>query len=166
MDIDAYWLQRRLSRHFPDAMLSQAKSSEVMKALAEAADDRDLENRLVLLLGYDCFDFVKVLNKYRYTILYCTKLASSQSENERMSIREEMSRQPHLQKILAQLETGKGDEEMSQQSEAPRKRQKTETETIEGGGQVTGSRKVLALDELPPRTPPPNYRYHLMESPF
>ncbi|XP_045541112.1 putative U5 small nuclear ribonucleoprotein 200 kDa helicase [Papilio machaon] len=148
MDIDAYWLQRRLSRHFPDAMLSQAKSSEVMKALAEAADDRDLENRLVLLLGYDCFDFVKVLNKYRYTILYCTKLASSQSENERMSIREEMSRQPHLQKILAQLETGKGDEEMAQQSEAPRKRQKTETETTEGGGQVSGSRKVLALDEL------------------
>lgn len=67
MDIDAYWLQRRLSRHFPDAMVSQAKSSEVLLALADAADDRDLENRLVLLLGYDCFEFVKLLNKYRYT---------------------------------------------------------------------------------------------------
>ncbi|XP_028042040.1 putative U5 small nuclear ribonucleoprotein 200 kDa helicase, partial [Bombyx mandarina] len=112
MDIDAYWLQRRLSRHFPDAMLSQAKSTDVLKALAEAADDRDLENRLVLLLGYDCFDFVKILNKYRFMILYCTKLASSQSESERVSIREEMSRQPHLQKILAQLETGNGDDEV------------------------------------------------------
>lgn len=67
MDIDAYWLQRRLSRHFPDAMLSQAKSVEVLTALGDAADDRDLENRLVLLLGYDCFEFVKLLNKYRYT---------------------------------------------------------------------------------------------------
>ncbi|CAK1554439.1 unnamed protein product [Leptosia nina] len=147
MDIDAYWLQRRLSRHFPDAMLSQAKSSEVLQALAEASDDRDLENRLVLLLGYDCFDFVKVLNKYRYMILYCTKLASSQSESERSSIREEMSKQTHLQKILAQLETGKGDEEMTEQSEQPRKRQKT-TDQGNTAGQVTGSRKMLQLEEL------------------
>ncbi|XP_038221111.1 putative U5 small nuclear ribonucleoprotein 200 kDa helicase [Zerene cesonia] len=147
MDIDAYWLQRRLSRHFPDAMLSQAKSSEVLQALAEASDDRDLENRLVLLLGYDCFDFVKILNKNRYMILYCTKLASSQSDSERAAIRDEMSKQPHLQKILAQLETGKGDEEMKEQSEQPRKRQKT-TEQSNWGGQVAGSRKVLQLEEL------------------
>ncbi|XP_050559802.1 putative U5 small nuclear ribonucleoprotein 200 kDa helicase [Spodoptera frugiperda] len=149
MDIDAYWLQRRLSRHFPDAMVSQAKSSEVLTALGEAADDRDLENRLVLLLGYDCFEFVKLLNKYRYTVLYCTKLASSQSESERAAIREEMSKQPHLQKILAQLETGKGDDETSQQSsEAPRKRHKSDPETTSSTGQVTGSRKVLQLEEL------------------
>ncbi|XP_045506046.1 putative U5 small nuclear ribonucleoprotein 200 kDa helicase isoform X2 [Colias croceus] len=147
MDIDAYWLQRRLSRHFPDAMLSQAKSSEVLQALAEASDDRDLENRLVLLLGYDCFDFVKILNKYRYMILYCTKLASSQSESERASIRDEMSKQAHLQKILAQLETGKGDEEMKEQSEQPRKRQKT-SDQANWGGQVAGNRKVLQLEEL------------------
>ncbi|KAL0808656.1 hypothetical protein ABMA28_013091 [Loxostege sticticalis] len=155
MDIDAYWLQRRLSRHFPDAMVSQGKSSEVLKALAEAADERDLENRLVLLLGYDCFSFVKLLNKYRYTILYCTKLASSQSESERAAIREEMSKQPHLQKILAQLETGKGDDEMTgTQSEVPRKRHKSDVEPETsadpafGGGQVAGSRKVLPLEEL------------------
>ncbi|XP_053622297.1 U5 small nuclear ribonucleoprotein 200 kDa helicase [Plodia interpunctella] len=146
MDIDAYWLQRRLSRHFPDAMVSQAKASEVLKALAEAADDRDLENRLVLLLGYDCFEFVKTLNKHRHTILYCIRLASAQSDNERASIRDEMSRQPHLQKILAQLETGKGDDDNAQQSEAPRKRHKSEVES--GLGQVTGSRTVLQLEDL------------------
>ncbi|XP_049883156.1 putative U5 small nuclear ribonucleoprotein 200 kDa helicase [Pectinophora gossypiella] len=148
MDIDAYWLQRRLSRHFPDAMLSQAKASEVLKALADAADDRDLENRLVLLLGYDCFEFVKVLNKYRYTILYCIKLASAQSDGERQSIRDEMSRQPHLQKILAQLETGKGDDETATQSEAPRKRHKSEAEVGAAGGQVGGARRVVQLGDL------------------
>ncbi|KAF9411851.1 hypothetical protein HW555_009456 [Spodoptera exigua] len=117
MDIDAYWLQRRLSRHFPDAMVSQAKSSEVLTALGEAADDRDLENRL--------------------------------SESERAAIREEMSKQPHLQKILAQLETGKGDDETSlQSSEAPRKRHKTDPESTSSTGQVTGNRKVLQLEEL------------------
>ncbi|XP_063632307.1 U5 small nuclear ribonucleoprotein 200 kDa helicase [Cydia splendana] len=145
MDIDAYWLQRRLSRHFPDAMLSQAKSSEVLKALDDAADDRDLENRLVLMLGYDCFEFVKILTKYRYTVLYCTKLASSQSESERQALRDEMSRQPHLMKILAQLETGKGDDESAQQSEAPRKRHKAEAA---GSGQAAGNRQMLQLEEL------------------
>lgn len=145
MDIDAYWLQRRLSRHFPDAMLSQAKSSEVLKALDDAADDRDLENRLVLMLGYDCFEFVKILTKYRYTVLYCTKLASAQSESERQALRDEMSRQPHLMKILAQLETGKGDDESAQQSEAPRKRHKAEAA---GSGQAAGNRQMLQLEEL------------------
>ncbi|XP_048003797.1 putative U5 small nuclear ribonucleoprotein 200 kDa helicase [Leguminivora glycinivorella] len=146
MDIDAYWLQRRLSRHFPDAMLSQAKSSEVLKALDDAADDRDLENRLVLMLGYDCFEFVKILTKYRYTVLYCTKLASSQSESERQALRDEMSRQPHLMKILAQLETGKGDDESArEQSEAPRKRHKAEAA---GSGQAAGNRQMLQLEEL------------------
>ncbi|CAH2236758.1 jg14251 [Pararge aegeria aegeria] len=148
MDIDAYWLQRRLSRHFPDAMVSQAKSSEVLRALSDAADDRDLENRLVLLLGYDCFELVKVLNKYRYTILYCTKLASSQSESERASIREEMAKQPHLQKILAQLDTGKGEDETMEQSEQPRKRHKAGQEPTTWGGTVGGARKVLQLEEL------------------
>lgn len=57
-------------------MCLQAKSSEVLKALAEAADDRDLENRLVLLLGYDCFEFVKLLNKYRYTGTVITVLSN------------------------------------------------------------------------------------------
>ncbi|KAF9800042.1 hypothetical protein SFRURICE_017352 [Spodoptera frugiperda] len=60
-----------------------------------------------------------------------------------------MSKQPHLQKILAQLETGKGDDETSQQSsEAPRKRHKSDPETTSSTGQVTGSRKVLQLEEL------------------
>ncbi|CAH0730140.1 unnamed protein product, partial [Brenthis ino] len=153
MDIDAYWLQRRLSRHFPDAMVSQAKSSEVLKALAEAADDRDLENRLVLLLGYDCFDLVKVLNKYRYTVLYCTRLAASQSESERAAIREEMSRAPRLQRVLAQLDTGRGDDDAppdatSEQSEQPRKRHKPGQEQPNWGGNVSGNRKMLQLEEL------------------
>ncbi|XP_028032318.1 putative U5 small nuclear ribonucleoprotein 200 kDa helicase [Bombyx mandarina] len=83
------------------------------------------------------------------TVLYCTKLASSQSESERVSIREEMSRQPHLQKILAQLETGNGDDEkMDTHSEAPRKRHKSEAESSSASGQVAGSRKVVQLEDL------------------
>lgn len=65
MDIDAYWLQRKLSKIYDDAMISQAKATEVLNVLRDATDDRELENQLVLLLGYDCFDFIKQLKKNR-----------------------------------------------------------------------------------------------------
>lgn len=65
LDIDAYWLQRRLSKIYEDAMVSQAKAAEVLAVLRDATDDREAENQLVLLLGYDCFDFIKLLKKHR-----------------------------------------------------------------------------------------------------
>lgn len=65
LDIDAYWLQRRLSKIYDDPMVSQAKATEVLNVLRDANDDRECENQLVLLLGYDCFDFIKQLKKHR-----------------------------------------------------------------------------------------------------
>jgi hypothetical protein len=70
LDIDAYWLQRRLSKFYDDAMVSQAKAAEVLSVLRDAGDDRDCENQLVLLLGYDCFDFIKLLKKHRHMSKY------------------------------------------------------------------------------------------------
>ena len=69
-DIDAYWLQRRLNRIYNDAMVSQAKTAEVLDILKDAGDDRDCENQLVLSLGYDCFDFIKQLKKHRHMSEY------------------------------------------------------------------------------------------------
>ena len=43
------------------------KADEVLDILKTAADDRDCENRLVMLLGYDHFDFVKLLLKNKLT---------------------------------------------------------------------------------------------------
>jgi hypothetical protein len=70
LDIDAYWLQRRLSKFYDDAMASQAKAAEVLSVLRDSGDDRDCENQLVLLLGYDCFDFIKLLKKHRHMSKY------------------------------------------------------------------------------------------------
>lgn len=70
LDIDAYWLQRRLSKIYDDAMVSQAKATEVLNVLRDASDDRECENQLVLLLGYDCFDFIKQLKKHRQMSKY------------------------------------------------------------------------------------------------
>lgn len=154
LDIDAYWLQRRLSKFYDDAIVSQSKAAEVLKVLKEAGDDRECENLLVLLLGYDCFDFIKLLKKYRQMILYCTELASSQSEAERKRIRDTMNEDPNLSKILRQLETGKGDDDRlngdeSQAARAAHKRGSEASEGTEGkGGQVIGSRVMLDLEDI------------------
>ena len=57
LDIDAHWLQRKLSKYFEEAK----KAMEVLHILQKAQGNRECENQLVLLLGYDCFDFIKLL---------------------------------------------------------------------------------------------------------
>lgn len=150
LDVDAYWLQRRLSRIYDDAMVSQARAAEVLAVLKNAADDRECENQLVLLLGYDCFDFIKQLKKYRHTVAYCTMLASSQSESERQKIRNKMNDNPVLAKILRQLDTGKGEDDADETMEArsQRKRREENEDTGGPGGQVQGTRNLIDLEDL------------------
>lgn len=149
LDIDAYWLQRCLSKYYKDAMVSQSKAADVLKILKDAADERDCENQLVLLLGYDCFDFIKQLKLNRQMILYCTMLASAQTDSERQRIREKMRGNTALAKILRQLDTGKADEQEEADARA-NKRGKGDAD--DGGaaaaGQVPGVRQLLELDEL------------------
>ncbi|XP_014208524.1 putative U5 small nuclear ribonucleoprotein 200 kDa helicase [Copidosoma floridanum] len=146
-DVDAYWLQRQLKAIYDDAIVSQNKASDVLDALKNASDDRDCENQLVTLLGYGCFDFLKQLKKYRYTIVYCTLLASSQSESERQKIRKKMSEDPNLAKILHQLETGEG--ENAEEREARDKRTRKENEESGGpGGQIQGTRNMIDLEDI------------------
>ncbi|XP_053856462.1 U5 small nuclear ribonucleoprotein 200 kDa helicase [Vidua macroura] len=109
-DIDAFWLQRQLSRFYDDAIVSQKKADEVLEILKTASDDRECENQLVLLLGFNTFDFIKVLRQHRMMILYCTLLASAQSEAEKERIMGKMEADPELAKFLYQLhETEKED---------------------------------------------------------
>ena len=69
-EIDAYWIQRQLKAIYKDAMVSHSKTGEVLDVLKSAADDRECENQLVLLLGFECFDFIKQLRKYRLMSKY------------------------------------------------------------------------------------------------
>ncbi|MEQ2251530.1 hypothetical protein ILYODFUR_011833 [Ilyodon furcidens] len=109
-DIDAFWLQRQLSRFYDDAIVSQKKADEVLEILKTASDDRECENQLVLLLGFNTFDFIKVLRQHRRMIQYCTMLASAQSEAEKERIIGKMESDQELSKILYQLqETEKED---------------------------------------------------------
>lgn len=149
LDIDAYWLQRCLSKYFDDAMVSQAKAGEVLSILRNTDDSRDCENQLVLLLGYDCFDFIKIIKKHRQMILYCTLLASSQSEIERQRIRDKMKDDSSLARILRQLDTGKGDEEEeSVSARAIRRNEQMQDGEDMSGGQIPGSRSNVDMDDL------------------
>uniref|UniRef100_A0A182TAI4 U5 small nuclear ribonucleoprotein 200 kDa helicase n=1 Tax=Anopheles maculatus TaxID=74869 RepID=A0A182TAI4_9DIPT len=176
-DIDAHWLQRCLRKYYNDSMMSQSKALEVLNVLKESGDDRECENQLVLLLGYDCFDFIKQLKKNRQMILYCTMLAQSQSESERAKLRDRMKADAALAKILRQLDTGKQEAQEGRDyangggadgldiKPSLRSRRDRALEDgsamdyLEGnqgggertgpsGGQIIGNRSVLELDEL------------------
>lgn len=164
LDIDAYWLQRKLSKFYSDPMVSQARAGEVLQILRNVADERECENQLVVLLGFDCFDFIKLLKQNRQMILYCSLLAQAQSEAERRAIQDEMKGNPHLNKILRQLDTARdegaagGPEPMEVDSKksSTKQGQGLVIKDISGGGGGTqegysgipGLRELLDLEDL------------------
>ncbi|XP_010788399.1 U5 small nuclear ribonucleoprotein 200 kDa helicase [Notothenia coriiceps] len=151
-DIDAFWLQRQLSRFYDDAIVSQKKADEVLEILKTASDDRECENQLVLLLGFNTFDFIKILRQHRRMIQYCTMLASAQSEAEKERITGKMESDLELSKILYQLqETEKEDIIREERSRRERLR-KSRVDDMEAmdidHGESVASRQLLDLEDL------------------
>ncbi|XP_077119026.1 U5 small nuclear ribonucleoprotein 200 kDa helicase [Ranitomeya variabilis] len=152
-DIDAFWLQRQLSRFYDDAIVSQKKADEVLEILKTAGDDRECENQLVLLLGFNTFDFIKILRQHRMMILYCTLLASAQSEAEKERIMNKMESDSELSKYLYQLqETEKEDlirEERTRRERVRQSRVDTDLESMDmEQGESFTPRQVLDLEDL------------------
>ncbi|KAG7264891.1 hypothetical protein CRUP_007330 [Coryphaenoides rupestris] len=151
-DIDAFWLQRQLSRFYDDAIVSQKKADEVLDILKTASDDRECENQLVLLLGFNTFDFIKILRQHRRMIQYCTMLASAQSEAEKERIIGKMEADQELSKILYQLqETEKEDiiREERTRRERVRKSRVDDMESMDTDhGESMAPRQLLDLEDL------------------
>uniref|UniRef100_A0A4W3I5V6 Small nuclear ribonucleoprotein 200 (U5) n=1 Tax=Callorhinchus milii TaxID=7868 RepID=A0A4W3I5V6_CALMI len=153
-DIDAFWLQRQLSRFYDDAIMSQKKADEVLDILKTTGDDRECENQLVSLLGFNTFDFIKILRQHRMMILYCTLLASAQSEGEKERIQNKMEGDAELSKILYKLqETEKEDIIREERSRRERVRQSRvdidlEAMDIDREGEILAPRQVLDLEDL------------------
>lgn len=105
-DIDAYWLQRKISQAFDqqiDPQQCQKLAEEVLKILAEG-DDREVENKLLYHLQFDKFSLIKFLLRNRLKVVWCTRLARAQDQEERKKIEEEMmGLGPDLAAILDQL---------------------------------------------------------------
>ena len=100
--IDAYWLQRECGRFFNDPLVAQKMAADVLETLLEA-DERDCENRLVILLDYDKFELIRLLLKHRYKIAICTKLAQAQSDAERAALVSDFEEGEHTSAVVAQI---------------------------------------------------------------
>ncbi|NXM23219.1 U520 helicase, partial [Ploceus nigricollis] len=132
-DIDAFWLQRQLSRFYDDAIVSQKKADEVLEILKVCG--------------------LQILGMWE-NYLYCTLLASAQSEAEKERIMGKMEADPELSKFLYQLhETEKEDlirEERSRRERVRQSRMDTDLESmdLDQGGEALAPRQVLDLEDL------------------
>ncbi|XP_035672627.1 U5 small nuclear ribonucleoprotein 200 kDa helicase-like [Branchiostoma floridae] len=139
-DIDAYWLQRQLGKIYDDPIVSQKRAEEILEILKTASDNHDCENQLVRLLGFDQFDFIKVLRQYRFMILYCTMLAAAQSEAERQRIVDKMESDTELAAILHALQ----EEEKGDLVQEERARRAAARQT-----RVEGELEAMQVDDIP-----------------
>ncbi|KAL5015950.1 hypothetical protein ScPMuIL_005539 [Solemya velum] len=153
-DIDAFWLQRKLSKYYPDdPTMAQTKANEVLEILKSAGDDRELENQLVMLLGFTQFDFIKILRQQRQMILYCTMLAAAQTKTERAAIEEKMESDPELLRYLQALQaTDKEDivsEERARRQQARQSRLAADIEAMDmDDRRELGHVNLLDLEDL------------------
>lgn len=103
-EIDAYWLQRQITKAFGEIEPTQAQAlSEDTLAALQLPDLREVENKLVMLLDFDRFDLIKELLRNRVRVVWCIKLARSQNDSERSTIEAEMAEQPETRAILDAL---------------------------------------------------------------
>lgn len=102
--IDAFWLQRELNTFYSDAIKSQKFADDVFSLLSSQDSDGAVENRLVQLLDYDKFSFVKILLKNRLKIVYCTRLKQAKDEAAIKAIQEEMANNDKARPILDALQ--------------------------------------------------------------
>jgi pre-mRNA-splicing helicase BRR2 len=69
----------------------------------QSGEEADIENNLVLLLDMDKFALVKLLLKNRLKIVWCTRLARAQNEEEVARLEAEMEANADTVKILKEL---------------------------------------------------------------
>ncbi|KAJ1033874.1 hypothetical protein NDA16_000082 [Ustilago loliicola] len=80
--IDAFWIQRQVSQHYPDAHEANEKADSAFDILSAESDVRDCENSLMELFDYDKFELVQILTKNRDAVVWCTRLARADDDEK------------------------------------------------------------------------------------
>lgn len=99
--IDAFWVQRLVSEVYTDPQTASDKTIAVMSILGSESSLRDCENQLMELFDYQSFDVITKFLKNRDVVVWCTKLARSDT-NERVDVEVAM-REKGLGWILREL---------------------------------------------------------------
>lgn len=167
-DIDAYWLQRKISHAYDqqlDAQQCQNLAEEALKLLAEG-EDREIENALLNRLDYDRFNLVRFLVRNRRKIVWCTRLARAEDQEERKRIEEEMMESGAdsvaiLEQLHATRATAKERQKNLEKSIREEARRLKDENVVDGdrgrrgltdrdgdSGWLNGQRQVLDLDSL------------------
>lgn len=104
-EIDAYWLQRRIHNAYGDSLepIQAQKLAEDAFSVLQLPDDREIENKLVNLLGFDRFQLIKELLRNKTRIVICMKLARAETDEERRVIEEEIISSPEGSSVLDAL---------------------------------------------------------------
>ncbi|KAL4388632.1 hypothetical protein GQ457_09G026400 [Hibiscus cannabinus] len=146
-DIDAYWLQRKISQAYDqqiDPQQCQKLAEEVLKILAEG-DDREVENNLLAHLQFDKFSLIKYLLRNRLKVVWCTRLARAEDQEERKKIEEEMMNLgPDLAAILEQLHATRATAKERQKNLEKSIREEARRLKDESGGDEDRERRGLA----------------------
>lgn len=103
-EIDAYWLQRRISQAIGnlDAAAAQQLSNQVFDAL-QLEESASIENKVVQLLGFDHFDLAKELLRNRLKVVWVIKLRQAQGDKQRKAVEDQMAADPATASILDAL---------------------------------------------------------------
>ncbi|EYU30521.1 hypothetical protein MIMGU_mgv1a000041mg [Erythranthe guttata] len=167
-DIDAYWLQRKISQAYDqniDPRQSQKLAEEVLNILAEG-DDHEVENKLLVHLQFENFNLIKYLLRNRLKVVWCTRLAKAEDQEKRKEIVEEMKGLgPNHVAILDQLNATRATAKERQKDVEKRIREEARRLKDDGGGDgvrdrhevldrdadggwLKGHRQLLDLDSL------------------
>jgi pre-mRNA-splicing helicase BRR2 len=154
--IDAYFMQREVSKYYEEATASQKIAEGILEVLKACKDDRDCENKLVVLVGTDKFDLIRKIRKNRDVLLYGTLLARAGSAEEKAKLEMQMSAHPDLAKALHRLQKGDGDAEVGGAPKAKRSKTSTTGEDdddgdameVDGGSSAAAPKTKLDLADL------------------
>ncbi|KAJ2578702.1 Pre-mRNA splicing [Coemansia sp. RSA 1807] len=103
-NIDAFWLQRQVGKHYTEPTVVQEKTREATRLLSSRKLALgEVENELAELFEYEHFETVQLLVSNRDMIVWCMRIARAESEGdeEQMLIVKEEMRELGLDWIIA-----------------------------------------------------------------
>ena len=101
-DIDAYWLQRLLSKVFTDPHTLQEKSGKIFELLASSLSLGQVENDIMEIFDYEHFDITRILCNNRAKIVWLTRLSQAYNDSTRNQIETDI-KDSGLEWILKEL---------------------------------------------------------------